>query len=138
MNPGELEIRFARCRGLLHFVACRVLGGSEGADRRWKNCFLTAARNPQQFEYEGALRSWLARIVIDEALAIVRKRERGLKCEEDDMKECLRRAWSTQQKAKEDSPPCSGLRSKVAAARRGQKNRIPIDFRGCAEWMEAW
>ena len=83
MNPGELEIRFARCRGLLHFVACRVLGGSEGADRAVENCFLTAARNPQQFEYEGAFRSWLARIVIDEALAIVRERKRGLKCEEE-------------------------------------------------------
>ena len=40
-----------------------------------KNCRITASRNPPTFEYEGAFRSWLVRVLIDEALAIVRQRK---------------------------------------------------------------
>ena len=38
-----------------------------------QNCWRTASRNPPHFEYEGAFRSWLVRIIIDEALAILRE-----------------------------------------------------------------
>ena len=67
--------RFSRCRGLLHFIACCVLGGTEGMRDSVQNCWLTASRNPPKFEHEGAFRSWLLRIVIDEALAIRRKKK---------------------------------------------------------------
>jgi DNA-directed RNA polymerase specialized sigma24 family protein len=40
-----------------------------------KNCTITASRNPPTFECEGAFRSWLVRVLIDEALAIVRQRK---------------------------------------------------------------
>jgi DNA-directed RNA polymerase specialized sigma24 family protein len=70
--------RFARCRGLLHFIACRVLGGTEGARDSVQNCWFTASRNPSKFEHEGAFRSWLLRIVIDEALAIRRKKRESI------------------------------------------------------------
>ena len=62
---------FSRCRGLLHFTACRVLGGPEGAELAVQNCWLTASRNPPTFECEGAFRSWLLRVVIDEASTIL-------------------------------------------------------------------
>jgi DNA-directed RNA polymerase specialized sigma24 family protein len=68
-----LDARFSRCRRLLHFIACRVLGGTEGAEDSVQNCWLTASRNPPRFEHEGAFRSWLLRILIDEALVIHRK-----------------------------------------------------------------
>jgi DNA-directed RNA polymerase specialized sigma24 family protein len=68
--------RFSHCRGLLHFIACRVLGTNEGAEDAVKSCWRSASRNPLKFEYEGAFRSWLLRILIDEALALLRK-EKG-------------------------------------------------------------
>lgn len=65
--------RFLRSHGLLNFIACRVLGDEEKAPMAVQNCWRTASRNPPHFEYEGAFRSWLVRILIDEALAILRE-----------------------------------------------------------------
>src|SRR5262249_30239981 len=64
---------FSRSYRLLHFIACRVLGSEEKAPIAIRNCWRTALCNPPHFEYEGAFRSWLVRILIDEALAIVRE-----------------------------------------------------------------
>lgn len=72
---AEFHTRFWRCYRLLHFLACRVLGGAEQADDAIENCWLTASRDPPQFEYEGAFRSWLVRVLIDEALAIRQRAE---------------------------------------------------------------
>ena len=77
-DPRDFEARLSRRRGLLHFVACRMLRSCEGADEAVERCFLTACGDPQEFEYEGAFRSWLVRIVIDEALRILVKRKRDL------------------------------------------------------------
>lgn len=72
-DPPVFATRFSRCRPLLHFIACRVLAGTEGADRAVENCRLMASRNPPRFEHEGAFRSWLLRVLIDEARAVLRK-----------------------------------------------------------------
>jgi DNA-directed RNA polymerase specialized sigma24 family protein len=40
-----------------------------------QNCWLTASCNPPKVEREGAFGGWLLRIVIDEALAIRRKKK---------------------------------------------------------------
>ena len=69
--------RFWRCYRLLHFLACRLLGGPERADDAIESCWLKASRNPPRFEYEGGFRSWLVRVLIDEALAILRE-NRGI------------------------------------------------------------
>jgi DNA-directed RNA polymerase specialized sigma24 family protein len=69
--------RFSRCRRLLHLVACRVLEGTESADEAVQNCFLAARRKEPEFQDEGAFRSWLLRVLIDEALQI-RYREQFL------------------------------------------------------------
>jgi DNA-directed RNA polymerase specialized sigma24 family protein len=74
-QSAPFEVRFLRCHKMLRFLACRVLGSSEQAHEVVENCKVTASRNPPTFEYEGAFRSWLVRILIDEALAIVRQRE---------------------------------------------------------------
>jgi hypothetical protein len=65
---------FSRCLGPLHFIACRVLGGSEGAEVAVQNCWLSASRNPPTFDREGEFRSWLLRVLIDEASAILNDR----------------------------------------------------------------
>jgi DNA-directed RNA polymerase specialized sigma24 family protein len=56
---------FLRSRGALYSIACRVLGGTEGAEVAIQNCWLRASRNPPTFDREGAFRSWLLRILID-------------------------------------------------------------------------
>ena len=65
--------RFSRYSPLLYSLACRVLGDIPGAEHALENCWRTASRNPPEFDYEGDFRSWLARVVIDEALAILRR-----------------------------------------------------------------
>jgi DNA-directed RNA polymerase specialized sigma24 family protein len=93
---------FWRCRGLLHFTACRVLGGSEGAQLAVLNCWLTASRNSAKFDREGAFRSWLLRVLIDEALILRRQAKAG---------ECVLNAHSVSEKmtqpvaAKESAEP---------------------------------
>lgn len=74
-DPEIFYARFWRCYRLLHFLACRVLGSSERAYDAVENCWLAASRNPPRFEYESAFRSWVARVLIDEALALRRQEE---------------------------------------------------------------
>ena len=69
----KFEYRFSRYRPLLYSLACRVLGDIQGAENAVENCWQTASRNPPEFDYEGAFRVWLARVLIDEALAILRE-----------------------------------------------------------------
>jgi DNA-directed RNA polymerase specialized sigma24 family protein len=62
--------RFRRCQTLLGFIAIQILDGSESVEEALRNCWIAASRKQPSFEYEGAFRSWLLRILIDEALAI--------------------------------------------------------------------
>src|SRR5215831_16976822 len=72
-DPSIFAQRFSRSYQLLRLIACRVLGDEERVPLAIKNCWRSASRNPPYFEYEGAFRSWLVRVLIDEALAILRK-----------------------------------------------------------------
>jgi DNA-directed RNA polymerase specialized sigma24 family protein len=75
--PVVFENRFSRCCPLLHFLACRILSSHEEVEKALQNCRITASGNPPRFQYEGAFRSWLVRVLIDEALAI-RQRKAAL------------------------------------------------------------
>jgi len=77
-DPQIFENRFARCRRLLHFLAARILGSQDEAEYAVRNCRAAASRNPPSFESEGAFRSWLARILIDEACALLRRKQFSL------------------------------------------------------------
>ena len=77
-DPKIVEDRFARYRNLLHFVGVRILGSEDEAEEAVRNCRAAASRNPPSFESEGAFRSWLARIVIDEACALLRRKQFSL------------------------------------------------------------
>jgi RNA polymerase sigma-70 factor (ECF subfamily) len=72
-HAQEFASRFSRYRPLLYSLACCVLGDIQGAENAVENCWRMASRNPPQFDYEGIFRSWLARVLINEALAILRK-----------------------------------------------------------------
>ena len=65
------DTQLRRYRGLLYFVASRVLEDRQGAEEAVENCLRAARRNPPTFDSEGAFRSWLLRILIDEALQIL-------------------------------------------------------------------
>ena len=68
----EFDARFSRCYRLLHFVACRILGSDEGVGDAIEKCRVRASRSSLEFEHEGAFRSWLVRVLIDEALSVLR------------------------------------------------------------------
>jgi hypothetical protein len=67
-------VRAVPYRRLLHFVADRVLGNPERAALALDNCLYSAAQHVMTFDCKGAFRSWLVRLVIDEALAILHGR----------------------------------------------------------------
>jgi RNA polymerase sigma factor (sigma-70 family) len=69
----EFDDRFSRCYSLLRFVARRILGSSEEIEDVIKNCRARASQSSPEFEQEGAFRSWLVRVLIDEALAVLRR-----------------------------------------------------------------
>ena len=77
-NVPIFSVRFWRCYRILHFIACRVLGGSEQAEEAIERCWLAVSGNSPQFKYEAEFRSWLLRVLIDEALALRRENERSL------------------------------------------------------------
>ena len=72
-DPAVFATRFRRCRRLLYFIASRVLGADERAGDAVENCFITASRRTPRFGSEGAFRCWLLRVLIDEALLILRE-----------------------------------------------------------------
>lgn len=63
-----------RYRRLLHFIADHVLGNPNKAAICVDNCLYRAAQHVAAFNCEGAFRSWLVRLVIDEALMILHRR----------------------------------------------------------------
>ena len=75
-DEEALNDLFSRYYRFLHFLACRVLGGREDAQDVVQNCLLRVVRNLQQFNNDGAFRSWLARILVNEAIDLLRKRRR--------------------------------------------------------------
>jgi len=75
-NGDAFEILFARYRPILYRLAQRVLHNHEEAEDAVQNCSLAAFRKLKSFKYEGAFRSWLARILVNEAITIFRKRKR--------------------------------------------------------------
>jgi DNA-directed RNA polymerase specialized sigma24 family protein len=77
-DATSFGVRFSRYRRLLHFIAARVLGGPERVKDAVENCWRAASRNPPRFEYETSFRSWLVRVLIDEALAILRQNREAL------------------------------------------------------------
>lgn len=76
-NLDSLDVPFSRYRRVLYRVAYRLLGNHQEAKDAVRNCLLAASRNAPRFESEGAFRSWLVRVLIDEALAILYKEKIG-------------------------------------------------------------
>jgi hypothetical protein len=72
-NLETLDVLLSRYRRVLSLIAYRVLGNHEAAERAVRNCVRVASDSAPRFDHEGAFRSWLARILIDEAVTILYK-----------------------------------------------------------------
>lgn len=73
-KPEASDGQLSRYRGVLSFVAYRVLNDHDEAEDAVRSCLLSASNNVPRFECEGAFRSWLVRMLIDEALLILHKK----------------------------------------------------------------
>ena len=72
---SAFDLQFSRCRKLLHFIALRILNCADEAEEAINKCRLTASCNPPNFSSEGDFKSWIARILIDEATLLLRNRQ---------------------------------------------------------------
>jgi RNA polymerase sigma-70 factor, ECF subfamily len=72
-NFEALDVLFARYRSILSLIAYRVLGNHEDAEEAVQRCLRLASDRAPRFDHEGAFRSWLARILIDEAVTILHR-----------------------------------------------------------------
>ena len=77
-QSNTFEERFLRCRKLLYDLAYRILGNRQSAEEAVRAARGTGSENYAGFEHEGAFRSWLARILIEEALLILRRNPDGV------------------------------------------------------------
>jgi RNA polymerase sigma-70 factor (ECF subfamily) len=77
-NLEESDVLLLRYRRVLSLVAYRVLGNHEDAEDAVQNCLRTASDNVPRFEHEGALRSWLVRVLIDEAVMILSRQRSSI------------------------------------------------------------
>jgi RNA polymerase sigma-70 factor, ECF subfamily len=73
-NFEALTILSLRYRHALSLVAYRVLGNHEEAADAVQISLRAASNNAPRFESEGAFRSWLVRVLIDEAVILLSKR----------------------------------------------------------------
>jgi RNA polymerase sigma-70 factor, ECF subfamily len=69
-----LNTLFSRYYAFLHGLACHVLGGREDAEDVVQNSLIRALGSLQQFNNAGAFRSWLSRILVNEAIDLLRKK----------------------------------------------------------------
>jgi RNA polymerase sigma factor (sigma-70 family) len=76
-----------------------------------QNCLLRAVRNLQQFNNDGAFRSWLARILVNEAIDLLRKRRRRPQFS-------VRRVSSDDERDVLDRLPGPGLNPEQALAKK--------------------
>jgi len=76
-RPSDFESRFSKNRKLIAFVARRLLDNHADAENAVKKCFKTASRNPPVLANDGAFRSWILRMVIDEALLMLSDKADG-------------------------------------------------------------
>jgi hypothetical protein len=72
-NPETFDDLSSRYHDLLSVVAYRVLGNHLEAEQAVQNCLRAVFTNAPTFECEGAFRSWMVRLLIDEAVTILTK-----------------------------------------------------------------
>jgi RNA polymerase sigma-70 factor (ECF subfamily) len=78
-DRDAFNVLFTRYRQLLYCLAYRVLRNHEESEDAVQNCSLLAYCKLAAFKHEWAFRSWLARILVNEAVSILRQRKSRLR-----------------------------------------------------------
>jgi Sigma-70 region 2 len=74
VNSQRFDVLFSKYRRVLYFVAHRMLGNHQEAEHALHLCFLSACENIPQFDSERRFRSWLVRVLMDEAQTMLHTR----------------------------------------------------------------
>lgn len=74
VSPEAFDVLFARYRCMLYFIAYRVLHNNKDAEDAVQNCSVSASCTVPRFDYEGSFRSWLVRVLINEAVVLLKSR----------------------------------------------------------------
>ena len=77
-DQEAFNVLFSKYRRLLYSLASRVLHSHEEAEDAVQNSSLLAFCKLPSFKHEGAFRSWLVRILVNEAVSILRQRKNRL------------------------------------------------------------
>ena len=74
VNSQRFDVLFSKYRRVLYHVAHRMLGNHQEAEHALHLCFLSACENIPQFDSERRFRSWLVRVLMDEAQTMLHTR----------------------------------------------------------------
>src|SRR5258708_1080698 len=77
-DQEAFNVLFSKYRRLLYSLASRVLHSHEEAEDAVQSSSLLAFCKLPSFRHEGAFRSWLVRILVHEAVSILRQRNNRL------------------------------------------------------------
>jgi steroid delta-isomerase-like uncharacterized protein len=66
----SFDYYLSRCHSLLHFTAAHILGNPGKAETAVRNTLRVASQHPASFESEGAFRSWVLRVLIEQSLLL--------------------------------------------------------------------
>src|SRR5258707_12780345 len=75
-DQEAFNVLFSKYRRLLYSLTSRVLHSHEEAEDAVQNSALLAFCKLPSFKHEGAFRSWLVRILVNEAVSILRQRKK--------------------------------------------------------------
>jgi hypothetical protein len=72
------ETQFSRARNTLHFLAQQILMDSQLAHQVVEHCWIIGSQLRVTCDTDGAFRSWLLRLAIDEALITLDRRRKSV------------------------------------------------------------
>jgi RNA polymerase sigma-70 factor (ECF subfamily) len=133
-QPAALEALMRRHNGRLFRVARAILKDDAAAEDALQDAYVQAFRRSDQFRGEAELATWLTRIVINQALMVLRKRKRepivvpfrglagGHEGRSDDMA-------SDVPDEKAESPSDSMLRGEIRKVIERRIDQLPVAFR---------
>jgi RNA polymerase sigma-70 factor, ECF subfamily len=128
-DAEALNTLFSRYQRLLHALACRVLGGPEDAQDVVQNCLLQAFTKLKQFNHEGTFRSWLVRILVNEAITVRRRRKGKLASSIASATDEKRGDMMDRLPSTRSDPEQALVRKQFVAALQGEVSRLSTPLR---------
>ncbi len=130
-DQAALEILMRRYNGKLFRVARAILNDDAEAEDALQDAYLDAYRHIDEFRGEAKLKTWLTRIVINQALMRLRKhkRDRVVVPFEDGRATEPDPAEADVADERSESPPAATLRAEIRRALERRIDELPTAFR---------